>query len=163
MRDAARSKEPAAGVGLTPTTAGVLPVTVTNTGSQTWPADSAYQLGSHLVAPAIFEFSRANLTAPVPPGGSTILNLPIPALAPGTYTVNLDMVRNPLYWFASTGGQATGSPAQSIVFTVLPGLGASTISPSNNGTNFSTPSESATVSLPVNPLCQGDVRPLVLL
>jgi hypothetical protein len=84
-----------------------VPVTVTNTGSLTWDANSAFRLsyhwyqGSTLVT---WDGVRTILPTPVPPGGSLTLQASVQAPASaGTYTLRWDMVREFVTWFSGQG------------------------------------------------------------
>jgi glucose/arabinose dehydrogenase len=84
-----------------------VPVTVTNTGSLTWDAGSAFRLayhwyqGSTLVT---WNGLRTILPTPVPPGGSLTLQASVQAPASaGTYTLRWDMVREFVTWFSGQG------------------------------------------------------------
>ncbi len=84
-----------------------VPVTVTNTGSLTWDANSAFRLayhwykGSTLVTWAGL---RTILPAAVGPGGSLTLQASVQAPpSAGTYTLQWDMVHELVTWFSSQG------------------------------------------------------------
>ena len=84
-----------------------VPVTVTNTGSLTWDANSAFRLayhwyqGSTLVT---WDGLRTILPSSVPPGGSLTLQASVKAPASaGTYTLKWDMVRESVTWFSGQG------------------------------------------------------------
>jgi RHS repeat-associated protein len=142
--------------GLSPTTPGTLSVDVKNTGMQTWtpPNPAGYQLGSHLYDSAgnlvNYEFSALNFPTTVAPNTTAAVILPIPSVPPGSYRLDLDVVRRGYYWLASRPYGAA-SPVSSVTFTVRPSVqpGLSAVFPSNGLVN-STPSSTAGVQIPVN-------------
>jgi RHS repeat-associated protein len=142
----------------TPTVPGFVDVVVTNTGGQTWTTAGGYQLGSHLIDSlgntVNFEYSAMNFPADVPPGTSTTaMRLQLPALAPGNYKIQLDVVKRGSYWLSWAPPNGPGSPVGLItVIQVLPSFiaGTPTVSPNNNGASNSTPAPNATVSVQVS-------------
>jgi hypothetical protein len=86
-------------------------VTVTNTGSLTWGANSAFRLAYHWYQGStviIYDGHRTFLPQNVGPGQSLTLQavLQAPGTA-GTYTLKWDMVHEGVTWF-SFQGVATG-------------------------------------------------------
>ena len=142
----------------TPTVPGFVDVIVTNTGGQTWTTAGGYQLGSHLIDSLgntqNFEYSAINFPANVPPGTSTTtMRLPLPAIAPGNYKIQLDVVKRGSYWLSWAPPNGPGSPVGLITgVQVLPSFiaGTATVSPNNNGASNSTPAPNATVSVQVS-------------
>ncbi len=92
------------------TTAGAsltVPVTLTNTGSLTWDANSPFRLsyhwyqGSTLVT---WDGVRTTLPTAVPPGGSITLQAAVNApTKAGSYTLKWDLVREFVTWFSPQG------------------------------------------------------------
>jgi hypothetical protein len=86
-----------------------LAVTITNTGTETWPAlgSNPVRLSYHWLrsgATVHWDGQRALLPADVPSGGRLTLNVPV--LAPrtaGTYTLRLDLVQEGVAWFSGIG------------------------------------------------------------
>jgi RHS repeat-associated protein len=141
----------------TSTVPGYVDVIVTNTGGQTWTTAGGYQLGSHLIDSLgntqNFEYSAMNFPANVPPGTSTTtMRLPLPAIAPGNYKIQLDVVKRGSYWFSWAPPNGPGSPVGLITgIQVLPSFvaGSAAVTP-NNGASNSTPAPNATVSVQVS-------------
>jgi subtilisin family serine protease len=87
-----------------------LAVTVTNTGSVTWPASGAQpvHLSYHWLTPdghvLVWDGARAVLSADLAPGGSTTLTLPVsvPAIG-GGFVLRLDLVQEGVSWFSGQG------------------------------------------------------------
>jgi len=103
---------PAAVPPLTVSQATTVAVTVTNTGSLTWGANSAFRLAYHWYNGAtvvVWDGLRTVLPQSVGPGQSLALtaNLQAPATA-GTYTLKWDLVQDGVTWFSSQG-VATGT------------------------------------------------------
>jgi hypothetical protein len=103
---------PAPVPNLTISQATTVAVTVTNTGSLTWGANSAFRLAYHWVNGAnvvVWNGRRTVLPQSVGPSQSLALpaNLQAPT-TPGTYTLKWDMVHEGVTWFSSQG-VATGN------------------------------------------------------
>ncbi len=125
----------------TPTVPGHVNVKVTNTGGQTWTAGAGYQLGSHLVdvsgTSSNFEYSALNFPTDVAPGAFVIVDLPLPAIAPGSYQIQLDVVKRGSYWMSWAPPNGPGSSIGLIpTFTVSPSfvVGSPTVTP-NTGSS----------------------------
>ncbi len=90
---------------------GTVPVTVTNTGTLTWPAGGAYpvHLAYHWLQGAITVVvagTRTVLPSNVAPGASISLSAQVtrpPSGAAGAYTLQFDMVQENVTWFATQG------------------------------------------------------------
>ena len=86
-----------------------LAVTLTNTGTRTWPAAGSQpvHLGYHLLAPngfvLVWDGSRANLATDVAPGQSATVQLPVSAPYGGGYVLRLDLVQEGVSWFSGEG------------------------------------------------------------
>jgi glucose/arabinose dehydrogenase len=84
-----------------------VPVTLTNTGSLTWDANSAYRLAYHWYQGAslvTWDGLRTALPSTVLSGGSLTLQAAVKApAAPGAYTLQWDMVREVITWFSGQG------------------------------------------------------------
>jgi subtilisin family serine protease len=87
-----------------------IPVTVTNTGTVTWPAAgaNAVRLASHTNDArgnvVIWDGARTTLTADLAPGASAKLDLVVDApRAAGPYRVRIDLVREGIAWFSGLG------------------------------------------------------------
>ena len=89
---------------------------VTNTGVATWLASNAPRggvaLGSHLYdasgALVTFDFHVEPLTdlpREIPPGDTVRRRVTLPAIAPGTYRLELDCVASHVTWFAQVGSR----------------------------------------------------------
>ena len=81
-------------------------MTLTNQGSDQWPAYGPYQVAYHLYNSAgtfIHDGPGTLLPTTVNPGGSVALNANIEALPAGTYTVVWDMLEQNVAWFSSLG------------------------------------------------------------
>ena len=85
-------------------------VTVSNTGTVTWPAAGAtpVHLSYHWVGPtgqvAVWDGARGVLSADVAPGQSAVVAIPIvspPTVGP--YTLRLDLVQEGVTWFSAQG------------------------------------------------------------
>lgn len=148
------------GIGnLSPTTPGTLNVDVTNTGMQTW-TPATHALGAHLRDSAggfiNYDFIRQSVPTSVAPNwvaqpGIVRVPLSVPALPPGNYRLDIEMYRsgyNSNYFSTQLSGNL--SPYQPVLFTVLPSVPNPFSVTPNNGAITSTPSASATVSVPVN-------------
>jgi subtilisin family serine protease len=97
----------AASLSLNAGTTTTVPVTVTNTGSLTWGANSVFRMsyhwyqGSTLVT---WEGNRTLLPTAVGPGQSLTLNAQVKAPSTaGTYTLKWDLVQEGVTWFSSKG------------------------------------------------------------
>jgi subtilisin family serine protease len=84
-------------------------VTLTNTGTETWPAGGSnpVRLAYHLLrsgATVVWDGQRALLPADVPTGGRVTLSVPVqmPSTA-GPYTLRLDAVQEGVAWFSWIG------------------------------------------------------------
>jgi subtilisin family serine protease len=130
------------------------PVIVSNLSSFAWPAGGTnpVRLGYHWSDIAgntvVWDGQRSTLPADVPIGGTATVNATIAApKTPGTYVLRLDLVREGVSWF-STSGIATGNvtvgvtsglaasyaPAASAQSTFVLGPNAFTATVSNTGT-----------------------------
>jgi hypothetical protein len=84
---------------------------VENTGHATWPRSSPdgfglVRLGAHLVPaggrPAVLDYGRADLSRDMARGATDVLGIELKAPdEPGSYRVELDMVREGVAWFSS--------------------------------------------------------------
>ena len=105
---------PAAVQTLTASQATTVAVTVTNTGSLTWGANSAFRLAYHWydgsgTTVVAWNGLRTYLPQTVGPSQSLALTASLQApAAPGTYTLKWDMVQDGVTWFSSQG-VATGN------------------------------------------------------
>lgn len=87
-----------------------LTVTVSNTGTVTWPAGGAtpVHLSYHWLGPIgqmlVWDGSRAALPADIAPGQSAVVAVPVasPPVA-GPYTLRLDLVQEGVTWFSAQG------------------------------------------------------------
>jgi hypothetical protein len=105
-----------------------VPVTVTNTGSLTWPArgPQAVNLSYHWETTTAagqprleFDGRRTPLPRDVPPGESVALQgLALAPLAPGRYRLRWDLVREQVTWFSERG-----TPTADQTVDVVPGSG----------------------------------------
>ncbi len=88
-----------------------IPVTVKNTGNETWPAKGEKPVGLsyHWLdseRKELAEDGRAYLTKDLAPGESTLLNLEIIGFPkPGEYIIQLCMVQETVAWFVWKGGK----------------------------------------------------------
>jgi subtilisin family serine protease len=86
-----------------------LTITLTNTGTATWPAagPNPVRLSYHwLSAGAVVQWEglRASLPGDVTTGGTVTVALPVmPPDKPGTYTLRLDLVQEGVSWFSGLG------------------------------------------------------------
>jgi hypothetical protein len=88
-----------------------VPVTVTNTGSLTWGANSAFMLAYHWYQGSTLIDQRAVASLPqsVATNGSVALQATVQApTTAGTYTLKWDMIQQNVTWF-SWQGVATGN------------------------------------------------------
>jgi hypothetical protein len=96
--------------------AGILSVTVTNSGTATWlPSNEirgGVSLGSHLYDESgrlvSFDFHVEPLTdppRPITPGETVRCRFVLPSLPPGRHRVELDCVAGHVTWFAQAGSQ----------------------------------------------------------
>ena len=108
--------------GATPT----VPVTVTNTGSLTWDANSPFRLAYHWYqgsTATTWEGTRTILPSAVPPGGSITLQAAVTApTKAGAYTLKWDMIREGVTWFS--GQNVTPLAIPVTVATAPPPYGA---------------------------------------
>gem|GEM_PF-1147622 len=108
---------PGALSNLTPNQVTTVPVTVTNTGSLTWGANSAFRLAYHWYQGSTlitFDGHRTFLPQSVGPGQSLALTAILQApVTPGTYTLKWDMLQEGVTWF-SWQGVATGDQTVTI-------------------------------------------------
>jgi RHS repeat-associated protein len=88
---------------MTPGGAYNVSVTMKNTGSATWPAGSAYKLGSqNPLDNTYWGIQRATLGAPVSPGGQATFSFQVKAPATvGTYGFQWRMVQEYVTWFGA--------------------------------------------------------------
>lgn len=109
-----------------------LQVTLTNTGTMTWPSGGAnpVYLSYHWInlvnGATEYDGLRTPLPGDIPPGGSVTLNAQIrgPAVS-GLYILKLDMVQEGITWFSWYGGAFTqNSPSLDIII----GVGSSHLS-----------------------------------
>ena len=103
-----------------------IPVTVTNTGNVAWSSTGAnpVNLGYHLFDSAgrtvVWDGTRTPLGADLPAGQSRVLNVTYTApAAAGTYSLNVEAVREGITWFSGYG-----VPAASSRLTVTSGYSA---------------------------------------
>ncbi|MDQ1444265.1 MAG: hypothetical protein QOI20_729 [Acidimicrobiaceae bacterium] len=91
---------------VTNNTDGVVPVKVTNWGTLTWPANSAYKLG-YRVYDSAGAFVESGPRTPMPqdvsPREAITVNAKVGNLPPGSYKIIWDMVRDSVTWFSSEG------------------------------------------------------------
>lgn len=108
-------------------------VTVTNTGTVTWPAGGAtpVHLSYHWLGPTgqvvAWDGARGVLPADVAPGQSAVVTIPI--VSPqtvGPYTLRLDLVQEGVTWFS-----AQGVTPRDIGITVTNGYGATYVAPAS--------------------------------
>ncbi|HAF11038.1 MAG TPA: hypothetical protein DCK98_13290 [Chloroflexi bacterium] len=101
-------------------------VTVSNTGTVTWPAGGTtpVHLSYHWLGPTgqvvVWDGSRAALPADIAPGQSAVVAIPVaspPAVGP--YTLRLDLVQEGVTWFS-----AQGVAPRDLAISVTTGVGA---------------------------------------
>ena len=130
------------------------PVSVTNLSSFVWPSGGAnpVRLGYHwtdiLGKTVVWDGQRSLLPADVPIGGTVTVNATIATpKTPGTYVLQLDLVREGIAWFSTSGAPAANvtvgvtsglaasyAPAASAQSTFVLGTNAFTVTVSNTGT-----------------------------
>ena len=88
----------------------LLPVTVTNTGTATWPAGGAapVHLATHLLGPngsvVVWDGARTALPMDIPPGAIVQTSVVVAApLTPGAYKLRIDLVQEGVAWFSQLG------------------------------------------------------------
>jgi RHS repeat-associated protein len=104
-------------------------VTLKNSGNTTWPAGSAYALGSTIPQNTmLWGVNRVALNSPVPPGQQTTLSFQVTAPAAGSYSMGWGMVQENVEWFGATSSSAVtvNPPASGAVVTYIhtDGLGS---------------------------------------
>ena len=130
------------------------PVTLTNLSSFSWPAGGTnpVRLGYHwtdlLGKTVVWDGQRSVLPSDVPIGATVTVNATIATpTAPGTYVLQLDLVREGVTWFSTSGAPtanvtvgvtsglaASYAPSASAQSTFLIGANAFTVTVSNTGT-----------------------------
>jgi RHS repeat-associated protein len=91
-----------------PQSPGSLPITLTNTGHDTWPANGNYRLAYHVLAAdnttvVQWDGARTFLPTAVAPGQSITLEATVAPLPAGTYHLHFDMVNEGVTWFSYEG------------------------------------------------------------
>jgi hypothetical protein len=97
-------------LSLAPGSRTAVPVTVTNTGSSTWPSSGGFvvDLGTHWYTPAgalvQWDGARTSLGRDLGPGQSTTVNATVDApTAPGSYVLKWDLSFEGISWFSDKG------------------------------------------------------------
>ena len=82
-------------------------VTMKNSGNTTWPAGSAYALGSTIPQNTmLWGVNRIPLNSAVAPGQQTTLSFQVTAPAAGSYSMGWGMVQENVEWFGGTSSSA---------------------------------------------------------
>ncbi|HET8568894.1 MAG TPA: SpoIID/LytB domain-containing protein [Candidatus Limnocylindria bacterium] len=112
-----------------------VPVTITNTGNVTWnaaganPVNLAFHVFDSAGGTVVWDGTRTPLGTDLAPGQSRTLSLAFTApTAIGTYSLNVDAVREGLSWFSGYGVPA-GSTRLSVTSGYSAGYGATTTPP----------------------------------
>lgn len=94
------------------------PITVTmkNTGNTTWPAGTAYNLGSAIPHDTpLWNVQRVGLASAVAPGRQAMFSFSVVAPAAGSYTMGWGMVQEYVEWFGATSSTVVKISAASPV------------------------------------------------
>ena len=113
--DAMRAEIAAVDVPAAVTAGARVPVRVrlTNRGTLTWPLNRGIRLGNHWVSDRAesTDDGRQELPGPVPPGGSTVVDLMVTAPAEaGEYTLEIDLVQEGVTWWEQAGSEVLRAP-----------------------------------------------------